>query len=347
MPVPEKPSIIERLLARPALIDGHTHVGADAALFYGGSFPYALSAEDAVLRMDLNDVRYAVCFPFVYTAYFSLSEFVQNRFTRSDGDLSPVPYELENQRLCREIYEAFPDTSRRLLPFAFFDPGREPDGQVAALENLIERYPVFGLKTAASYLQSHVTDLLSEGRCLLDFAARNDLPVTLHTAVMSGDPWANVFEILKVAEARPDVRFALAHTCRFDRRALEKADSLANCFVDFSAFHIHCKLARQNHAAVACEDHRFAADYASHADAMQAIAEAYPNTMLWGTDTPSHQFMSRFVDDRGEEHWMHLTCEANREADELRRLPAGLVDRIAYVNTLKYLFGPRARSINA
>jgi predicted TIM-barrel fold metal-dependent hydrolase len=342
MPVATKSQTMERLLKRPGLIDAHTHVGADAALFHGGSFPYALSAEDAVLRMDLNDVRYAVCFPFVYTAYFSLPEFVRNRFTRSDGELSPVPYQFENKRLCREIYEAFPDTAERLLPFACFDPGREPEGQVAALERLAAGYPIFGLKTAASYLQSHVTDLLGEGRCLLDFAAGNNLPVTLHTAVIQGDPWANVFEILKVVEARPDVRFALAHTCRFDRRALDRADSLANCFVDLSAFHIHCKLARENHAAVAGGDDRFPADYVRHAVAMRAIAEAYPDTVLWGTDVPSHQFMGRFVDEHGKEHWMHLRCEVSRETDELGKLPEGLVDRIGYANTVRYLFGRNA-----
>ena len=339
MPATSKSQTIQRLLERPGLIDAHTHVGSDAALFHGGSFPYALSAEDAVLRMDLNHVPYAVCFPFVYTAYFRLPDFVRNRFTRSDGDLSRVPYQFENQRLCREIFEAFPDTALRLLPFACFDPGREPQAQVAALEELAARYPVFGLKTAASYLQSHVTDLLGDGSCLLDFAARNNLPVTLHTAVMPGDPWANVFEILKVVEARPDVRFALAHSCRFERRALDRADAAANCFVDFSAFQIHCKLARQDHPAVAACDDRFKTDYTRHSVAMRAIAEAYPDTVLWGTDTPSHQFISRFVDEHGKEHWLHLTCEVSRETDELRELPEGLVDRIGYANTVQYLFG--------
>ena len=344
MPVASKSRTMERLLERPGLIDAHTHVGSDAALFCGGGFPYALSAEDAVLRMDLNEVRYAVCFPFVYTAYFCLPDFVRSRFTCSEGGLSGVPYEFENERLCREIYQAFPETAERLLPFACFDPGREPEGQVAALERLAAGYPIFGLKTAASYLQSHVTDLLGEGRCLLDFAAGNNLPVTLHTAVIAGDPWANVFDILEVVEARPDVRFALAHTCRFDRRALERADSAANCFVDLSAFHIHCKLAREDHAAVAGGDDRFGADYGRHAVAMRAIAEAYPETVIWGTDTPSHQFMSRFVDEDGEEHWMHLTCEVSRETDELRELPEGLVDRIGYVNTVRYLFGSKAEA---
>jgi len=338
--------MMERILAQPGLIDAHTHVGVDAALFYGGSFPYAMSAEDMVLRMDLTGVQYAVCFPWVYSVYFSLPEFVGMRFVRSAGDLCPTPYRFENERLCQEIYEALPDTAERLLPFAFFDPAREPEGQVAALEALRERYPIFGLKTASSYLQSHIKELLSGGRSLLDFAARHDLPVTLHTAVIPGDPWANVFDVLDVVEARPDVRFALAHTCRFDRRALDRADSLGNCFVDLSAFHIQLKLAQQNHAAVAGGDSRFPADYTKHAAAMQAIVEGYPDTIVWGSDTPGNQFMSRFVDEQGKEHWMHLTCEVHRETDELRQLPETLRHRVGYANTVRYLFGRRAEAVN-
>lgn len=333
--------MIDRLLAKPALIDAHAHVGADAAAFYSGNYPYAMTAEDFVLRMDVTGVDFAVCFPLVYTAYFSLPDFVQSRFVRCPGNLSPVPYGFENERLCQEIYEAMPGMGERLLPFAFFDPGREPQGQVAALEALVERYPIFGLKTATSYLQSPISELLRGGRCLLDFAARHDLPITLHTAVIPGDPWANVFEILDVVRSRPDVRFALAHTCRFDRRALEQADALANCFVDFSAFHIHCKLAQQDHAAVAGGGDRYPADYTRHAAAMQAIAEAYPDTMLWASDTPGHQFIGRFVDDQAVEHWLHLTCEVRRETGEFRQLPDALRHRIGYLNTLRFLFGRR------
>jgi len=230
-----------------------------------------------------------------------------------------------------------------LLPFAFFDPLRRPREQAKAIGATADRYPLFGLKTATSYLRSPVTALLSEGRCLLDLAAKREWPVTIHSAVLPGDPWGNVFEILKVVRARPDVRFAIAHTCRFDRRALDAAHQLDNCFVDFSAFHIHCALARRNHPAVAARPHRFPADYRDHAATMRRIAEAYPGTLLWGSDTPAHLWKSRFRDDRGREVWMDLPCGPDTEAAELRKLPRRLQLEIARDNVMRFLFGGSAR----
>jgi len=180
---------------------------------------------------------------------------------------------------------------------------------------------------------------LDHGACLLDLAAELDIPVTIHSAVLPGDPWANVFEILKVVKARPDGRFAIAHTCRFDRRALNAVHELENCFVDFSAFHIHCTLAQQNHAAVAAKPHRFPADYRGHAAAMRRIEEAYPGTMLWGSDTLAHLWKSRFRNDRGAMVWMDLPCEPKIEVTELRKLPLSLQQEIAHNNIVHFLFG--------
>ena len=106
-------------------IDAHTHVGIDPVLYNNGDFPYALSAEDLVMRMDRTRVDVAVCFPLVYTNYFALKPFGKGRFRRDPHGQSSFPYEFENQRMCREIYDAFPEYSHRLLPFAFFDPGRK------------------------------------------------------------------------------------------------------------------------------------------------------------------------------------------------------------------------------
>ena len=333
------------ICAKTALIDAHTHIGINPANFYEGNFPYATCADDMIVRMDMTKVDFALCFPFGHTAYFSLPSYRRGKLRHNPKGDCPFPYKVENERLCREIYEAFPQYAGRLLPFAFFDPARRPREQAAFVEALAKRYPVFGLKTATSYLRSPITNLLGEGQCILDLAARHNIPLTIHSAVIPGDPWGNVFDILQVVRERSDVRFAIAHTCRFDRRALDQAAELENCFVDFSAFHIHCLLARQNHPTVAPRRYRFPADYRNHAAAMQKIVETYPQSMLWGSDTPGHYFMSRFINESGEEIRTRLSCDPYTETQELRKLPKALQNRIGYTNTIRFLFGERSKRI--
>lgn len=331
--------IIHKLRRNAKLIDAHTHVGIDVVNYTRGDYPYALSGQDLALRMQAQGIDAAVCFPMLYSSYFRFRPFLKGRLLRDPDGPSKFPYETENANLCREIYDAFPELSGKLLPFAFFDPGRRTQEQAAFLRELAARYPLFGIKTAASYIQSHITGLLKRGACLLDFAADHNVPVTLHTSVSPGDPWANVFAILDVVRERPDVRFTLAHTCRFDRRALDAAAELPNCFVDLSAFHIHCTMARQNIPAVASKPHRFPADYRRHAVAMQKIAEAYPETIVWGTDAPFNLWKSRFFDANGNETVLDLPCTPDVEIAELRNLTPALRKRIAFTNTLRFLDG--------
>ncbi len=339
MTAPRKEDIVRGIRQHPALIDAHAHVGLDPAGIYTGSFPYCMSAESLAMRMELEKIDYSAVFPFIYSEYFSLRAFCRGVFRKDPASASLFPYRLENELLFREIYEVFPWCAGRLLPFACFDPGRRPRAQAEFLGELAARHPLFGLKTATSYLQSPITALLAGDQALLELAAREDVPFMLHSAVVPGDPWANVFEILKVVEARPDVRFAIAHTCRFDRRALDRAAGLDNCLVDLSAFHIHCLLAQQDHEAVAAKKDRFPADYRDHAGAMQQIAEAYPDTMIWGTDTPAHTWTGQFFNDKGEKITMSLPCGPHTEVAELRKLPADLRRRITYTNTQRFLFG--------
>lgn len=331
--------IVERLCTGDGLIDAHTHLGADLALYANGDYPYAISAEDHGVRLAHTGIATALCFPWLYTNYFSLAAFRRGCFRRDPRSDSSYPYAFENERLCQEIYQAFPEYAGRLLPFAFFDPLRRTREQAAGIRALAARFPLFGLKTATSYLQVPVTALLKQGSCLLDLAAELNLPVTLHSAVAPDDAWANVFDILTVVRARPDVRFAIAHTCRFDRRALDAAAETPNGFVDLSAFHIHCVLARQNHAAVAAPGDRFVADYRHPGEVMRRLAETYPGNLIWGTDTPAHVWKSHGLDAGGHEFWLNLSCPPTAEAETLHRLPLRIRKRIARDTTLRYLFG--------
>ncbi len=338
----KREDIVRRLLRGNLVMDAHTHVGTDPASHRRGDFPYAQSAEDLLVRLDRWRLDAAICFPFVFSAWYDTEALIEGRVRQGKGKRGAAPFEKENENLCREIYEAYPQCGGRLLPFVFFDPAREPAAQAAAAERLFERYAVFGLKTASTYLRAPWADLLSKGQPLMDWAARHNLPVTLHTSVHPDDPWANVADALRVAKARPEIRFCLAHACRFQRAALEAAAEQPNRFVDVSALRIHCELARQNHPAVARRRERFPADYRRPAEVLGRLATAYPNMLLWGSDSPYYCFMSRFTDARGKTTVFALRAETDAEAESFWSLPPPVRERIGCSNTRRYLFGKKA-----
>jgi hypothetical protein len=321
-----------------AVIDMHTHVGISPDAYITRGYPYCLSMEDLAIRMTTLGISCSVVFPYG-SFYYALARKPGPK-VRVTGRISRFPYEIENQNLLHEIFEIFPQYSHMCLPFGMFDPSRRQTEQVDHLRTLAAKYPLYGLKTVTSYTQARVSDLLTpRGRCILDLARDLDLPVTIHTSVAPGDPWANVFSILDVVSARPDVRFILAHVCRFSRRALEAADSLDNCFVDLSAFHIHCQLAVRDSEAVASRSERLDADYDKPLDVMRAVARAFPSTICWATDTPAYYFINGWVDETGRSRRTDLRCDWDVEAKALNELDRDLRRVIAHENPLKALFG--------
>jgi predicted TIM-barrel fold metal-dependent hydrolase len=321
---------------REVIIDGHTHVGISPKFYYQYGYPYALSLEDLVIRMEVFDIDYAVVFPFD-SAFYEIDS--QSAQVRTTTRYCHFPYELENRNLLNEIYEIFPGHSRKMLPFLMFDPSRETEKQAVHLAALSEKYPVFGLKVVSTYIQAFVNDLESKGKPILDFAKKKQLPFVFHSAVNPADPWASVYDIVDFAERHPDIRVCIAHSARFVKSVLEKADHLENCFVDFSAFIIHCKLAMQNSPSVASGGIRFSADYRAPLSAMTRLAETYPDTMLWGSDTPFYYWIQKYYTGNGKLVEDRLHCGYEEEAQLLKSLPIEIRTRIAYKNTMRFIFG--------
>ena len=112
-----------------------------------------------------------------------------------------------------------------------------------------------------------------------------------------------------------------------------------NCFVDLSAFIIHCQLVLQNSAAVATEDIRFPADYSDPLTAMTQLAEAYPETILWGSDTPFYYWIQKYYTGNGELVEDKLSCGYKEEAQLLNNLPIEIKTKIAYNNSMRFIFG--------
>ena len=318
---------------KSTIIDVHTHVGISINNYLAtASYPYAMTVEDLIVRMDFLGIEKSVVFPFESSYYPLLGE---DKVLESPA-MSTFPYEKENENLLREIYDVFPEYSERLIPFMMFDPSDKTQEQANYLQELSKKYKICGLKTLTTYIKAFASDF-KEGNPIRDFALENKLPITFHCSWPKEDIWANVFDILDIVEKNPTLNFCLAHTARFSREALKRADILPNCFVDTSAFKIHCELATQNSTTVADLEQRFVADYSAPEKVLEALATTYPDTIIWGSDTPYHNFAQKHINAKGELIDCKLRANYDDEINILNTLPENLIEKISFVNTLKFL----------
>lgn len=261
--------------------DVHTHIGLDTGFYLRRWWPYACTAADLLAQMDTHGIDRAVCFPFTLPSAFDADGFA------ADGNVTlrpgRAPFDRENQLLIDELERV--DTARRLLPFAMFDPSREVERQVEAIRPLLRR--IRGLKTQSTVIRSPVKALLTHGRPLMKLAAAHDLPVLFHTSV--NDPWAHAGDCLAVAAEFPQIRFNLAHSCRFHGPILRACAALPNVWVDCSAHLAHCALARSDSAAIAGASDRVQTDYTHPARVLSAVFDLLQGRFMWGSDNP---FMS-------------------------------------------------------
>jgi predicted TIM-barrel fold metal-dependent hydrolase len=326
--------IIDKLSKKRCVIDAHAHVGISINNYsVTNSYPYCLSIEDLLVRMDFLGVDRTVVFPFEST-YFP---FLGDDKRLETQHFSTFPYENENRNLFTEIFHVFKEHSERFIPFAMFDPTHETDKQATALDALNKEFPICGLKTVTTYIKAFAKDFLKPDNKIRVFAEKHKFPLVFHTSIIENDPWANVFDVLDIVKALPELNFALAHSVRFSKKALDMAASLPNCFVDISAFNIHCDLAVDNSPVVASKHDRFDADYHNPASVLEALATAYPGTIIWGTDTPYHYFAQKYTDADGKMVDVKLLSSYKAESEILYALPETIREEISYTNIMKFL----------
>jgi len=313
----------------PVLIDAHTHIGSDLFFYLQGNYPYALDWSTLVRLGENHGIGQFVVFPMVSNLSLNFEGMIEGRIT-SEGGYARVPYRFENRRMMNEIYHLFPELADRAIPLWMIDPSREQQAQVEALRELGTEFRCRGLKIQATVIQSFIKDLLGPGRCLIDFAEENNLPVLIHTSVHPEDPWSPVADILAVAEAWPKVRFNLAHSCRFDRPTLDRIAELPNAWFDCSAHRIHCQLAVMDSPSVACGDRRVPSDYRDPVTVLGDLATRYPNKLLWGSDAPFESYIDRKI---------KLRSSYPEEANALHALGRETAIRIAHTNNLAFLNG--------
>jgi predicted TIM-barrel fold metal-dependent hydrolase len=324
------------------VIDGHAHLGISPRAYTALEYPYGQSVEDLDYRLRGNGIDAAIVFPLCADLYFDPHAHQHGVCRPGNPPLSPVPYGLENRMLLREVFTIFADLPRRYLPFLSADPGRCIPEQVADLTALADEYPVYGLKIVPVFCQSPVTALLEEGRPLLDFTRERKLPILLHTTADPDESYSTAALAFRVIEANPDLRFCLAHCIGFHRGYLERAAALPNVFVDTAALKIQVQLAEENSRIIAPVAARFPAEYRDHRAVMHALAAAFPDMMIWGSDAPAYTYISRRQQADGYFIDFNLRARYEDEVAALDALPTELRRRVCNENTLCFVFGDRA-----
>ncbi|MFV0336758.1 MAG: amidohydrolase family protein [Chthoniobacterales bacterium] len=311
------------------IIDSHNHIGVDPLFYKNSWYPYAQDTESLVRQgMELGVDRW-VAFPFV--SYRGLRLDNKEVWALQSGEVA-TPYALENERFLVEVHELFPEQGKKIIPFVMLDPSRQAREQVEFLRQLKERFPIAGLKIQATIIKSPIRDLLGSGSCLLDLAEEWDAPLLIHSSISPDDIWSQAGDILDIVEARPNIRFNVAHSCRFDKPSLDRLAELPNAWSDCSAHIIHTRLAVQNSSVVAISEHRIDADYRDPADVLARLHELYPNKILWGSDSP---FQSYIEVSPEIEH--RLFCTYKEEIDVLNAQSASAIQDMAHTNPLAHL----------
>lgn len=309
-------------------IDCHNHVGVEMIAYLRGDYPYAQMLPQLVIEGAASDITDWLIFPMVTNLSLGL-EGLRRGIISTEGGLETVPYAWENSRLLEEVYRLFPAEATHVFPLVMADPLRRPAEQAAALRRLRAEHPTwrfYGLKFQTTILKAPIKELLGKGRVLLDLAEEWDLPLLIHSSVHPDDPWAQATDILDITEAFPQLRFCVAHSCRFDRPCLDRIAELPNTWFDCSAHRIHCMLAVRDSVAVAPPARRFPSDYSRPQVVLRDLAETYPHKLLWGSDSPYQSFAEKTSG-------LALFSTYAEEAACLDALPEDLQRRIAWENT--------------
>jgi len=320
-------------------IDVHAHVGVSLKAFAAMEYPYAQTLEGLYYRQRTGGVDVNVVFPLGPDLFFDPHALLAGDAVPAAHPLSSVPYGIENQMLLREVFTFCPELSPRFLPFVSVDPGRKVDEQLELLEELDRDYPLYGIKIAPVLCQTPIARLLDRGAGFLDFARDRDLPFLFHTTVDPNESYSQASATLEVVEANPDLRFCLAHCIAFHRGYLDRAAALENCWVDTSALAIQVQLAASGSSLTATGSDRIDADFSDPNRVLRALVEAYPRTILWGTDSPAYAYICRRR--QGEDTFEDFRLKARYEDEvaALESLPPSECQAISSHNTVRFLFG--------
>jgi hypothetical protein len=80
-------------------------------------------------------------------------------------------------------------------------------------------------------------------------------------------------------------------------------------------------------------------DYNDPLSVMIKLSETYPDTMIWGSDTPAYYWIQKYYTGKGELIEDRLDCGYKEETQLFHNLPDDIKTQIAYKNNMRFIFG--------
>jgi hypothetical protein len=320
--------------------DIHAHVGIDIKGYARQEYPYCQSLEGLYYRQKANDVDLSVVFTYSTDLFFDLKTLIrEGRMVPAAEPLVEAPYVHENQMLFVEIFRFCPELKDRFIPFVIIDPVRKVREQVSALEKLVQEYPLYGIKVVPVGCQSKITGLLEEGEAFLAFAAQYDLPLLFHVTVHPDEQYSQAVDAFRIVEKHPELRFCLAHCVGLHKGLLQQANDMPNVWVDTSALKIQVQAAYEGYAFMAPPAERFDWDYSSHVTVLRELMDHFPDTIVWGSDSPAYTYISRRMQGEGNYIDFRLKGTYEQEKQALDALSPDLKRKASSANSARFLFG--------
>ncbi len=321
------------------IIDAHAHVGVAIKEYANQEYPYAETVESLYYKQRFCDVDINVVFPFTPHLHFDLNAIAKGSYDKAADPVSTAPYQVENQLMLSEVYEFCPELSNRFLPFVCIDPGRAVSEQCDNLEKLLERYCIYGVKISGVLCRSRVTELLQKNRQFLNLFRKHELPLLFHASVDPREEFSHAEQLFRVIDACPDLRICLAHCVGFHKKYLQRIAATPNVWFDTSALKIQVQCAKENSPIAAQGEDAFDTDYTDHCRVLQDLCQAFPEKVIWGTDSPAYTYICRRVQAEGVVHQFRLKGRYEDEKAALDSLSPQMKNQIANRNTRAWLFG--------
>ena len=89
---------------------------------------------------------------------------------------------------------------------------------------------------------------------------------------------------------------------------------------------------------MAMPPYRLECDCSDHLKVMQALVQHYPQTIIWGSDSPYHSYITRRLQGEGHYYEFRLKGTYEQEKDALDILLPGERQQLA-TNVLDFIFG--------